>query len=133
MTRSSRSPRGLFGAAAVGAGFAAAVSLAAIAGDNARFVAGLEDLPLMPGLSAVADAGLVFDTPQGRIVEAFVAGPVTPNAVRAFYSETLPQLGWRATGTNSWSRDGETLRMEILDDADRRAEPVTVRFALAPN
>jgi hypothetical protein len=133
MTRRCRPPRRGLGAAALGAGLLVALSLGALAGEAARFVAGLEDLPLMPGLSALEDAGLVFDTPQGRIVEAFAAGPVTRAEVAAFYTETLPQLGWRMTGTDTWSREGETLRMEVLEDARRRTPPLTVRFALSPN
>ncbi|HEX7969421.1 MAG TPA: hypothetical protein VF502_14470, partial [Stellaceae bacterium] len=53
---------------------------AALAGD---FVPGTEDVPLMPGLASVAGSSLVFDKPQGRIVEAQATGKVTRNAVQA--------------------------------------------------
>ncbi|MHA1113545.1 MAG: hypothetical protein ACTSRY_03445, partial [Alphaproteobacteria bacterium] len=63
------------------------------AGD-AGFVAGLEDVPLMPGLLEVAGAGFAFDKPSGRIAEAQAEGPFDADTVRAFYAATLLQLGW---------------------------------------
>ncbi len=97
------------------------------------FVIAVDDLPLMPGLTEVRGAGIAFDKPQGRIVEAFAEGAVAGDAVVAFYEKTLPQLGWRAAhsaaGDTRWRRDGETLRIDVLADE----EPVTVRFYLTPN
>ena len=63
-----------------------------------RFVEGVEDLPLMPGLSNVEAAGLAFDTVEGRIVVAFASGRVTREAVLVFYADTMPQLGWKRAG-----------------------------------
>src|SRR3546814_18596838 len=43
-----------------------------VAGDApGAYVAGIPDLPLMPGLKELPPGGLVFDTPGGRIGEAF--------------------------------------------------------------
>ncbi len=96
------------------------------------FVNAIDDLPLMPGLSEVAEAGIAFDKPQGRIVEAYAQGAVTGPAVVAFYEKTLPQLGWVAArsmgGGAHWRREGEALRVEVLADG----EPTTVRFYLTP-
>jgi hypothetical protein len=94
----------------------------------ADFVAGTEDVPLMPGLAPVAGSSLVFDKPEGRIVEAQAAGKVTRSAVQAFYARTLPQLGWQASGANAWRREDELLR---LDFRDRNGE-LTVGFTLSP-
>ncbi|MEQ9643319.1 MAG: hypothetical protein RIM84_25085 [Alphaproteobacteria bacterium] len=115
-----------------------------------RYLADVVDLPLMPGLWEVPDAGMVFDKPQGRIVEAEARGDETPDAVRAYYADALPPLGWRAEGraqpdaaTNSegkravarlpWAdtfrRDGEVLRIEISE----RAGAVAVRFSITPD
>src|SRR5262249_20377772 len=55
------------------------------------FVAGTEDVPLMPGLAPVAGSALTFDKPEGRIVEAQASGKVTRAAVHRFYAESLPQ------------------------------------------
>jgi hypothetical protein len=96
------------------------------------YVPGTEDVPLMPGLAADDAASLIFDKPQGRIVEAAASGPVTRHAVVAFYEESLPQLGWRRTAgaaaTKSFERDGERLSL----DFDGRDGNLQVAFTLAP-
>ncbi|GGF07387.1 hypothetical protein GCM10011611_11040 [Aliidongia dinghuensis] len=97
------------------------------------YVPGTEDVPLMPGLAADDAASLVFDKPQGRIVEAAAHGAVTRHAVVAFYDESLPQLGWRraaapSTTTKSFERDGERLSL----DFDGRDGNLQVAFTLAP-
>jgi hypothetical protein len=105
-----------------------AVLLAAPAPAADAFVAGTEDLPLMPGLDPVRDSGIVFDKPQGRIVEAQARGKVTRAAVRRFYEATLPELGWAADGPQSWRREGERLRIDLKGrDGDLR-----VGFTLSP-
>src|SRR6516225_1961715 len=76
------------------------------------FVAGTEDVPLMPGLAPVPGSSLVFDKPEGRIVEAQASGKVTRAAARAFYGASLPQLGWTAAGADAWRREGEVLRLD---------------------
>ncbi len=95
----------------------------------ADFVAGTEDVPLMPGLTPIAGSSLVFDKPEGRIVEAQAAGKVTRGAVHAFYARTLPQLGWQASGADRWRREDEVLR---LDFKGRDGE-LTVGFTLSPH
>ncbi len=92
------------------------------------FVAGTEDVPLMPGLAPVAGSSLVFDKPQGRIVEAQAAGKVTRSAVQSFYAATLPQLGWKPAGVDTWRREGELLRL----DFHGRDGDLTVGFTLSP-
>ena len=68
------------------------------ADQRAGYIADVADLPLMDGLREVAQAGMAFDKPSGRIVEAYAHGAVMIQAVRRFYRETLPQLGWRTLG-----------------------------------
>src|SRR5919106_2367086 len=68
------------------------------AAEDTGYVAGIADLPLMPGLEELPDAGVVFDKPAGRIVDAYAQGRVTPASVLDFYGKALPQLGWRAAG-----------------------------------
>jgi len=97
--------------------------------DGDAFVAGVEDLPLMPGLAEVSDAGVVFDKPGGRIVEAYAEGAVGRAEVIGFYRQTLPQLGWHAVGDTAFRREGERLEIVILGgDGD-----LVVRFTLQPN
>ena len=65
---------------------------AAVAG----FVPGVADLPLMAGLEADPEATMVFDKPDGRIVEAAAFGAVSPEAVLAFFNSFLsPEVGKR--------------------------------------
>ncbi len=117
---------------------AALASLLALAGagllvPSARaagaFVAGLEDLPLMPGLATVAGAGLDFDTPEGRVVEAYAKGKASLAEVLDFYAATLPQLGWDAAGQGRYRREGEMLRLELYQGEGE----LTVRFYLSPS
>ena len=92
------------------------------------FVAGTEDIPLMPGLRNQESTLVVFDKPQGRIVEIEARGKVTRAATEKFYAASLPPLGWVADGTHRWRRDGEGLRLDIKGhDGDLR-----VGFSLAP-
>jgi hypothetical protein len=93
------------------------------------FVTGTEDLPLMPGLAIVEGAGMMFDTPQGRIVEAYAKGMAKREAVLDFYAATLPQLGWKAESRTSYRREGEILRLELYEEA----QGLTVRFYLSPS
>ncbi len=99
------------------------------AGEPTAYVAGIDDLPLMPGLMAVPDAGVVFDKPSGRIVEAYAEGEVGRAQVAAFYTATLPQLGWRARQSNVFVREGERLSLIFLGGDGE----LIVRFTLEPD
>jgi hypothetical protein len=101
----------------------------ALAEDAAGFLAGTEDIPLMPGLRNEANTLVVFDKPQGRIVEAEARGKVTRAAVEKFYAASLPELGWTADGPDGWRRDGEALKLDFKGrDGDLR-----VGFSLSPH
>ena len=93
------------------------------------FVSGIEDLPLMPGLQEAPEGALVFDTPAGRIVEAYASGSPSSETILAFYAGTLPQLGWRRVGAGTFVREDEALRLTVEEDRGLR----TVRFALTPD
>lgn len=93
------------------------------------YVPGTEDVPLMPGLAPVDDLGLVFDKPQGRIVEASARGSVSRRAVLAFYQESLPQLGWQPSGDRRFLRDGERLSLNFGGHDGN----LLVDFTLAPH
>jgi hypothetical protein len=95
---------------------------------HGAYLAAVTDLPLMPGLAEVPEAGVVFDQPSGRIVEAYAQGAVSRAAVAAFYLGTLPNLGWRAKAEALFQREGEELRLEISGDDGA----LVVRFTLQP-
>ena len=101
-----------------------------LAQGSEAFVSTIEDLPLMPGLVEEA-GGVVFDSPGGRIVEAFAIGEVSEGEVRAFYGETLPQLGWRALDVGVYQRESEILKVEF-PGGPGAPPPLTVGFTLSP-
>ena len=92
------------------------------------FVYGFEDLPLMSALSQVPGNSVLFDTQQGRIVQATAIGAVSPSEVTKFYAETLPQLGWSVVSAQEFKREGEVLMLEFtpLDSG------LEVRFLVEP-
>ncbi|MEI9986706.1 MAG: hypothetical protein WDN69_28160 [Aliidongia sp.] len=92
------------------------------------FVPGTEDVPLMPGLATDAGSDLVFDKPQGRIVEIRAHGALTRKAVLAFYKESLKQLGWHETDERHFQREGERLSLDF-NGSDGNLQ---VGFTLAP-
>jgi len=104
------------------------LALAAARVRAAEFVAGTEDVPLMPGLVPIEGASLVFDKPEGRIVEAQARGALARANVRDFYGAALPQLGWSEAGSNAWRREGEVLRLDFRG----RDGDLTVGFTLSP-
>ncbi len=95
------------------------------------FVPGVDDLPLMAGLEADAEATMVFDKADGRIVEAAATGAVSRDAVLAFYATTLPQLGWLREGPTRYTREAEVLRLTIEAGAGPGA-PLRLIFAIEP-
>jgi hypothetical protein len=106
----------------------AAAVVSTLAGAADVFLSRLEDLPLVPGLSEDAAAGLSFDSAGGRIVEAYARGNLTEDQVLQFYEETLPQLGWTAESDRQYRRGGERLRLEVM----RSAQGLTVHYLLSP-
>jgi hypothetical protein len=110
---------------AVGAG---AVVAGTQAGAADVFLSRLEDLPLAPGLSEDATAGLSFDSAAGRIVEAYARGNLTEDQVLQFYQETLPQLGWTADNARQYRRSGERLRLDVV----RSGQGLMVHYSLSP-
>jgi hypothetical protein len=92
------------------------------------FLSAYEDLPLPTGIVETPGSGLSFDTPAGRIVEAYAGGPGKAAEVRGFYAETLPQLGWVKTGADTYRRDDERLAI----DARQQGRQVVVHFTISP-
>ena len=118
-------------------GSAASLIEQAASTDFLRFV---EDLPLAPGLIEDGSAIVVFDKPNGRIVETRASGQLSSAAaVVDFYRQTLPQLGWKpvAAAINAtpngaiqlnFARAREVLSLLIGTDNG----VVVVRFAITP-
>lgn len=124
-----------------GLGLAFALGLALLLAPPAAqaddtYLDAVEDMPLMEGLAETGDGGIVFDKPAGRIVRSVAEGDVAPSAVRAFYVETLPQLGWTRAEQYEligelliFRREGEQLEIQIVPVSDSHTE---VRFSIEP-
>ncbi|MDO8607058.1 MAG: hypothetical protein Q7R40_11015 [Phaeospirillum sp.] len=106
----------------------ALILLAAASARAGGFLGAYEDLPLPPGLTEVAGSGIVFDSPGGRIVEAFASGPIKSAEALRFYAATLPQLGWTRESDTLYRREAEVLRL----DPAPQGKGVTIRFAVSP-
>ena len=102
--------------------------LAPVFAYETSFLADIDALPLAPGLTEDAASRVAFDKPEGRIVQALARGRADPAAVRTFYAETLPALGWRTGVAGEWSRGRETLRVDV----ENAEGGVVVRIAIAP-
>ncbi len=118
-------PRSPLAAAAL---LAAVAALTDTAAAEEAFVAGVVDLPLMAELAEVPGLSVVFDKPDGRIVEAAARGRVAASAVARFYDATLPQLGWVKTAPLRWTREGEVLALELVSEGSL----LTVRYSISP-
>lgn len=98
-------------------------------GEPLAFLQRIDDIPLAPGLSEKTGAGLVFATAEGRIVEAVAEGPVTAAQVTAFYTATLPELGWEERAPLLFKRDTELLTISLSPGRGG----LTVAFSLQPD
>lgn len=101
---------------------------------ESRFFSALNDIPLMPGLYELTEETVVFDQPEGRIVESSaVSETEKAPEIRAFYGSVLPQLGWNAQktagGADSYLRQGEKLTLSL----EARDRLNIVHFSLAPH
>lgn len=96
--------------------FIAALLFAAPAFAQTAYFTALDDLPLPPGFSESAPPG-VFESSEGRLVAVSAEGAGEGRAVRAFYYEALPALGWtespRTDGVLEFQRGGERLTFTV--------------------
>lgn len=74
------------------------------------FFSTMTDIPAMEGLVELDDYALVYDKPEGRIAEmaARIEGGDV-EAVRDYYKNTLPELGWRFETEDAYTRGSEML------------------------
>ncbi len=94
------------------------------------YLSTMEDVPLLPGFSEVAEEGMVFDQPEGRIVVAVARGASAGDEGVAAYRTLLPALGWVPEGENLvFIREGERLSIEAMPDGD---EGILAVFTLSP-
>ena len=98
---------------------------------DTAYVQILSDVPLAPGLSLEEDSEVVFDVPEGKIVEVTAFGTADLGDTQTFYNESLEALGWQAVPEKkgSYKRDDEFLEISF-DDGENDLQ---VKFRLMPS
>lgn len=105
------------------------LALPVLAAETA-FFSEIQDVPVMRGLRELTDQTLVFDKPEGRIVEAVAAIDTPPSPeIERFYKDTLPQLGWQRIADNSYIREDEVLSLVFESHEGQRFLRVMLRPA----
>ena len=122
---------------------AAFISTSALA-QGADIVAGIPDIPLMPGFTEAVDETVIYDKPEGRIVFASASNSAARySSVLDYYRTELLERGWlerRALwGDMAFQRTGELLEINIepmdgIIPASPLSDTVGVRvsFQLSP-
>lgn len=94
------------------------------------FIDGLEDVPLMNGVTQIQKDTISFGNEESRFVEAYLtSSKIGFKAIENFYVKTLPQLGWNYQG-----KDGNILLFyrenEMLEIVRESAKPLEVRITV---
>ena len=92
-----------------------------------RYLSHFDDLPLPAGLTEQPDS-VLFEADGGRIIETSAEGKVEAAAIRRFYDQSLPQLGWTKSGEGRYVRENESLTIVAGEENGN----TIVRFSLAP-
>jgi len=81
---------------------------------EAKFFSIMPDVPVASGFVELTDSILMFDKPEGRLLDFSAQGisPLACQGVLGFYGQTLPHLGWRAR-KGGFVREGERLEMRL--------------------
>lgn len=96
-------------------------------------VAGIEGVPLMPGLVELADDTVIFDKPEGRIIDATALGAISLRDAYTYYHGALIETGWtpllrKVIDGILMVRGGEVLHVRLRREAGETA----VHFSLSP-
>lgn len=98
-------------------------------GQKPAFFEALYDVPVMPGLEERKDQTMVFDKPDGKIATVSAFSKERKGAqILTFYTEILPQFGWKKTNKNQYVRDKEQLELIVTD----KQAGTDVQFTLSP-
>lgn len=97
------------------------------------YLTNLPDIPLPDRLSESEEGALVFDKPEGRLIEVRASGSLAPKLVAQFYRDSLPGLGWvmlpiAKDKALRFRRDKEILVIQISENF----EGTIVQFQLKP-
>ncbi len=104
--------------------------LAAAPAHATDFLKAIEDVPLIKGLTELADP-VIFESDQGRVVRTSAEGRIGGAQISSFYSASLPSLGWKPVASETglaFERENERLTIGVREPAPNQA--VQVRFEL---
>jgi hypothetical protein len=101
------------------------------------YVDGFEAVPVMPGLSQSPEGSIVFDKPEGRILQAALSGHVDAAHAFEYYGRTLHSLGWQMRSSASpnlviFERETEQLSLEWEPAQGASASNLILRLNPAP-
>lgn len=89
-----------------------------------------DGVPVMPGFTAAADEALIFDKPEGRVIEITAwcdADCPPPQDIKSYYKNALTGLGWHLRPGGEFAKDQDTVHMEILQDERERTTIIVFR------
>ena len=58
----------------------------------------IDDIPVMDSMKIEPELSFIFDSPSGRIIILIATSSDGAEAIEKFYSEIMPQLGWKISG-----------------------------------
>jgi|TARA_R110002126_G_scaffold13118_4_gene57041 hypothetical protein len=79
-----------------------------------KFFSIMPDVPVADGFSELTDSILMFDKPEGRLLDfsAQSSSQLACQGALGFYAQSLPHLGWRIS-KGGFLREGERLEMRL--------------------
>jgi hypothetical protein len=86
---------------------------------NAQNIPYLDGVPLLEGFVVSNDDILVFDKPEGRIVEVIAwcdTNCPSMDQTYKYYETTLTSLGWSAFDVSSYQKGSNTLTLDYKRD-----------------
>lgn len=85
------------------------------------FIPYMDSVPLMQGFTASAADALVFDKPEGRVVEIDIwcdtQCPDRP-AIAHYYTDALRTLGWQQAAPLEFTKNNERIQIDIFGAED---------------
>lgn len=82
---------------------------------SARYINGIEDIPIFKNMVYVEDSLVLFDKTEGRYVSSEIIGDYDQQEIMTFYSLILPNLGWKNIGPYLFKRGNEKLEIKFFE------------------
>ncbi len=97
---------------------------------DTQFVSGTSDLPVPKGFALQEGSNSIFDSEDGKIVDAIYIGKGNREEVIGFYAASLPALGWNVIDEANFEREKEELHIEVTEDVF--SSDLEISFAIRP-